>query len=179
MEEYWRKYINNTSNTDLFTNIYNFYVNDLLAYGMSLGFNEEICRDAVHDVFYKMYVDKKKLENVKIVTPYLFKSFRNRLFNIYNRKSKMFYIDDSEIPFITEITVLDAMIKKEEVEKLKKNISDLLDELTSRQREAIYFRYMLEMDYEDIAECLKIDSNSARRLVHRGMKSLREKVNDL
>lgn len=175
MENNWKKFLNNEDDSDSFANLYNYYVNDLLSYGISLGFDEENCRDAVHDVFYKLHVDKNKLTRVKNVSSYLFKSFRNRLFNIHNRKSKTSNIDDEDIPFITEINVLDTLINREDTEKLKRIVTNLLNELTPRQREAIYLRYMQEMDYEDIAELLKMDSNSARRLVHRGMKALREK----
>lgn len=173
MEKHWKDFLNSRTDSDAFAFIYNCYVNDLLSYGISLGFDEETCRDAVHDLFYKLYVDKNKLLQVKNVSSYLFRSFRNRLINIHSRQSKTSNIEDEDIPFITEITILDALINNEDVEKLKKIVSDLLSEITPRQREAIYLRYMQEMEYEEIAELLKMDSNSARRLVHRGIKSLR------
>ena len=178
MEEYWRKFLYSRTESDAFAYIYNYYVNDLLSYGISLGFDEETCRDVVHDLFYKLYIDRNKLTHVKNPTSYLFKSFRNRLFNIHSRKSKISNIEDEDIPFRTEITILETIINKEEVEKLKRVVTDLLNELTPRQREAIYLRYMQEMDYKDIAELMKMSSNSARRLVHRGIKTLREKGGD-
>lgn len=42
-----------------FEDIYNLYINGLLSYGISLGFDEDTCRDVAHDVFFKMYEDKK------------------------------------------------------------------------------------------------------------------------
>lgn len=176
MKHYWKSFLNCQNESEAFANIYNFYINDLLSYGLSLGFNENTCRDAVHDVFYKMYKDKSKLSHVENAKSYLFRSFRNRLFNIYNKTSKISSFTNEEIPFSTNITILDTIISKEELDKLQQTVSDLLDDLTPRQREAIYLRYMQEMDYEEIAELLKMDSNSARRLVHRGIKALREKV---
>lgn len=68
------------------------------------------------------------------------------------------------------------MISEEETQKLKRIVEDLLKELTPRQREAIYLRYMQEMDYEDIAILLNMNVNSARRLVSRGIDSLRDKT---
>lgn len=175
MEEYWEKFLSNRTESDAFAYIYNYYVNDLLAYGISLGFDEAMSRDAVHDLFYKLYVDRSKLRHVKNPSSYLFTSFRNRLFNIYNRKSKTSSIEDEDLPFSTKVTILDTMIGKEEAEKLKEAVSKLLSELTPRQREAIYLRYMQEMEYGEIAELMEMDSNSARRLVHRGIKALRKK----
>lgn len=173
MNSCWKDLLNCHNESEAFANIYNFHVNDLLSYGVSLGFDEDTSRDAVHDVFYIMYRDKNKLDHVENVKSYLFRSFRNRLFNIHNKTSRISPLTDEETPFTTNITVLDTIISKEELEKLQQTVSKLLDELTPRQREAIYLRYMQEMEYEDIAELLKMDSNSARRLVHRGIKSLR------
>ena len=175
MKNYWKNFLNCQNESEAFANIYNLSVNDLLSYGISLGFDEDTCRDAVHDVFYKMYKDKNKLAHVKDAKSYLFRSLRNRLINIYNKTSRISPFTDEEIPFTTNVTILDTLISNEDSEKLKQTVSELLDELTPRQREAIYLRYMQEMDYEDIAELLNMNSNSARRLVHRGVKVLREK----
>lgn len=175
MEKHWENILNDCNKSDAFEHLYNHYVNNLLSYGVSLGFNEETCRDAVHDVFYKLYVDNDKFSHAKNATSYLFRSFRNRLFNIYKRESRSTNIEDEDIPFITEISILDTIITKEEEEKLRKVVSNLLNELTPRQREAIYLRYMQEMEYEDIADIMKMNVNSSRRLVHRGVKALREK----
>ena len=174
MNNYRKDLLNCHNESEAFANIYNMYVNDLLSFGISLGFNEDTCRDAVHDVFYKMYRDKNNLIHVKDAKSYLFRSFRNQLFNIHNKTSRVSPLTDEETPFTTNITILDTIIGKEELEKLQLTVSELLNELTPRQREAIYLRYMQEMDYEDIAEILKMNSNSARRLVHRGIKALRE-----
>lgn len=174
MNSYWKDVLNCHNELEAFANIYNLYVNDLLSFGISLGFDEDTCRDAAHDVFYKMYKDKNKLVHVKDAKSYLFRCFRNRLFNIYNKTSRVSPLTDEETPFTTNITILDTIIGKEELEKLQLTVSELLNELTPRQREAIYLRYMQELDYEDIAEILKMNSNSARRLVHRGFKALRE-----
>ena len=93
-------------------------------------------------------------------------------------RSKFSDFNFEDVPFTTGITVLDSIISEEETEKLKKTVEELLDELTPRQREAIYLRYMQEMDYEEIASLLNMNSNSARRLVHRGIESLRSKTSD-
>ena len=42
-------------NDDAFTIIYNRYVNQLMAYGTGWGFDKETLKDAIQDVFYKLY----------------------------------------------------------------------------------------------------------------------------
>ncbi|MEA5045864.1 MAG: sigma-70 family RNA polymerase sigma factor [Petrimonas sp.] len=177
VDNFWRKFLDGKDDYEAFSRIYNLYINDLLSYGVSLGFAEETCRDAAHDLFFKIFTEKNRLSSIKNPTSYLFRSFRNHLFNIQKRQNRL----SPDLPFekstfTTEITILDSMISEEETQKLKKIVEDLLKELTPRQREAIYLRYMQEMDYEDIAVLLNMNVNSARRLVSRGIDSLRDKT---
>lgn len=169
----WKEFLANKDGYDAFSFIYNFYVNDLLSYGVSLGFNEDTCRDAVHDVFCKILIDKNKFLKVNNLTSYLFRAVRNYLYNIQKRNCKISDSFFENIPFSTEITTLESLINREDTEKLKQTIENLLNELTPRQREIIYLRYMQEMDYEEIAVLMEINYNSARRLVHRSIEHLR------
>lgn len=169
----WKEFLANKDGYDAFSFIYNFYVNDLLSYGVSLGFDEDTCRDAVHDVFCKILIDKKKFLNVNNLTSYIFRAVRNYLFNIRKKNYKISDSFSENIPFSIEITTLESLINREDSEKLKQTVEDLLNELTPRQREVIYLRYMQEMDYEDIAVLMGINYNSARRLVHRSIEHLR------
>lgn len=176
-DNFWQKFLDGQDDYEAFSRIYNLYINDLLSYGVSLGFAEETCRDAAHDLFFKIYTEKNRLSSVKNPTSYLFRSFRNHLFNIQKRQNRLSPdLTLEKSAFTTEITILDSMISEEETQKLKRIVEDLLKELTPRQREAIYLRYMQEMDYEDIAVLLDMNVNSARRLVSRGIDSLRDKT---
>jgi RNA polymerase sigma factor (sigma-70 family) len=174
----WKEFLADKDGYDAFSFIYNFYVNDLLSYGVSLGFDEETCRDAIHDLFCKILIDKKKLLNVNNLTSYLFRAVRNYLFNILKKNCKISNSFSENIPFSVDISTLESLINREDTEKLKQTVENLLNELTPRQREVIYLRYMQEMDYEDIAMLMGINCNSARRLVHRGIKYLRSINND-
>lgn len=70
---------------------------------------------------------------------------------------------------------MDTMIGEEEKSDIKATIESLLNSLTDRQREAIYLRYMQNLDYEEIAELLDMSPGSVRKLVYRAIMSLRKK----
>ena len=173
VDKHWKMFLESKNEYDAFSFINNFYVNDLLSYGVSLGFDEDTCRDAVHDIFCKILVDKKKLLNVNNLTSYLFRAVRNYLFNIQKKNCKISDSFFENIPFSTEVTTLESLINREDTEKLKQTVENLLNELTPRQREVIYLRYMQEMDYDEIALLMNINYNSARRLVYRSIDHLR------
>jgi Sigma-70, region 4. len=48
--------------------------------------------------------------------------------------------------------------------------------LTSRQREAIYLRYIREVPLEDIASMLNMNYQSTRNLIHRSILKLRKEL---
>ncbi len=158
-----------------FAVIYTLCINDLLSYGISMGFDEEICQDAAHDVFCNLYIKKKKLKTVQSFTAYLFRAFRNDILNIYKKSAKFAAFKITDLPFENEVSVLDTLISDEEKNRIKGTVEAMLNELTPRQREAIYLRYMQNMDYEEIATLLDMNAGSVRKLVYRSISNLREK----
>ncbi len=49
-----------------------------------------------------------------------------------------------------------------------------LNELTSRQREAIYLRYFEELEFETIAIIMETNVQSVRNTIYRGMEVMRD-----
>jgi len=54
------------------------------------------------------------------------------------------------------------------------HLNKLLNELPSRQKEALYLRYHQGLTVEQIAEMLDVNYQSASNLLHRGLLSLRK-----
>ncbi|SBW03062.1 sigma-70 family RNA polymerase sigma factor [uncultured Dysgonomonas sp.] len=154
--------------------LYQSYVNSLYRYGISLGFAEDICMDAIHDVFCKLYNLSKeniiKIENVKY---YLFKSLKHRLFDIYKKNKFIENVSITSIPFDIEVSVVDPIIDEEDKKIITEKVESLMSCLTDRQKEGIYLRYIQEMNYDEIALLLNMTPKSARMLVFRAMERLR------
>jgi len=160
--------------------LYKVYVRNLYSYGVSMGFSGDTCMDAIHDVFCKLYnLNNKKEAEIKNVKHYLFTSLKNRLLDIYKREKKLDIPEDMEtVPFNIEISILDSMIEKEDKEAIIKKVEILMSCLTSRQKEAIYLRYMQEMDYDEIASLLNMTPKSSKMLVYRAIGKMRDFTND-
>lgn len=161
-------------NKDAFSLIYEKYTGELLTYGLSLGFEKKTIEDAVHDTFVKLYTDRKHLKNVVSLKYYLFKMLKNRLLNIYQSKKKETCLNTfEELPFFMEVSVLDKQISREENQLLALRIENLLSVLTNRQKEAVYLRFAQEMEYEQIADLLKMTAPAVRKLISRAIKRMR------
>ncbi len=160
-----------------YSQLYEKYVNDLFNYGTSFGISQDVCMDAIHDVFYRLYIKREELKQVDNVKSYLFRSLKNRLMDFKRRDQNITYTEELQnLPFSIDVTIIEVMVDKEEEEALKSKVKKLLDLLTDRQREAIYLRYMQEMDYAEIAQLLNMTAESARKLVHRGFDNIRQQA---
>ena len=76
--------------------IYNLYVDDLFIYGTYLGFEREVVKDAIHDVFVKITIDSGLLKDVSDIKFYLFKSVKYRLFDLHKKSMREIMIDNTE-----------------------------------------------------------------------------------
>ena len=162
--------------------IYNRYVDDLYTYALYLGFEKEVIMDAIHDVFCKFAASEKLLQDVSDLKFYLFKSLKNRLYDIYKARkeyAELSAIDLQETPFNIQVTIEERLIGQEEQQQIKNQLAEMLESLTERQREIVYLRYVQEYDYEQISELLNISVHGCRKLLSKAMQNLREKYGAL
>lgn len=163
--------------------IYNENVDDLYIYALNLGFERSIILDAIHDVFCKLCTDQEAIIHIKNIKQYLLKSLKNRLIDIYNSnknnvKRDINEIAESDISFLQlRNSVEDYLITLEDEKIIKEMIDGMLNELTKRQRQIIYLRYVVGCDYDEIAERMNLNYASCRKLVHKAMDKLRKKYN--
>jgi RNA polymerase sigma factor (sigma-70 family) len=161
---------------DAYSFFYQYYLNDLYAYGISLGAEKEVVKDTVQDIFLKLYFDEKNFSSIDHLKYFLLRSLKNRLYNIYKSKavSTTTSISEEVLGFSITTTVLNRIIDEEDRTMIKQQIDDLLSKLTARQKEAIYLRFMQELEYEEIAEIMEMTTHAARKLISRSLKRLRD-----
>jgi RNA polymerase sigma factor (sigma-70 family) len=157
--------------------LYRMYVHDFFLYALNLGFDRETAMDAIHDVFCKICMDKKVLDEVIHVRFYLLRTLKNRLLDLYKLKKEISGLPletiANEIPFTIHVTIEDMIIENEEQEKIRSKVEQMLKGLTDRQREIIYLRYTLDCDYEEIAQLMHITVPTCRKFFHKIVNKLR------
>jgi len=55
----WRTFLEKGDEAS-FSVIYDNLLDDLYSYGVSLGFQEETCKDGIQDIFYKLYISSRR-----------------------------------------------------------------------------------------------------------------------
>lgn len=156
-----------------FIALYKFYYQDLYAYGVSLGFNTEDVKDAIQEVYLKLYFNERLCIDEKKIKFYLLRSVRNQLIDWERTKKDTSSIEE-ERSFKLSVSVEESFISDEEDLLLKKRVNRILDLLTDHQREIVYLHFIEEMPYEEIAVMLDMKIQTVRGQVFKAMEKLRK-----
>ena len=157
-----------------FIALYKFYYQDLYAYGVSLGFNTEDVKDAIQEVYLKLYFNERLCIDEKKIKFYLLRSVRNQLIDWERTKKDTSSIEEEERSFKLSVSVEESFISDEEDLLLKKMVNRILDLLTDHQREIVYLHFIEEMPYEEIAVMLDMKIQTVRGQVFKAMEKLRK-----
>ncbi|MFR8555062.1 MAG: RNA polymerase sigma factor [Bacteroides cellulosilyticus] len=168
----WNQFLEGDEKAYLY--IYKLYAQDMYSYGMLFTTNSELVKDCLHDVFIKIHRNRKKLSQVDNIRLYLLKAMKNYLFDVFDKKKELFHNDTSEPVFSPEYTIEDKIIRQEELHYQSRKIRQMLESLTPRQKEVLYYRYMKNLTYDEIGEIMQMNYQSILNLIQRSIKKLRE-----
>lgn len=154
--------------------IYDQYANDLLSYGIKMGYQKEVLEDAIHDVFYKLCRSPQMLKQITELKFYLFRALKNRLLNIDKSTAKYITTDLPEFNLTVKTDSLHQLIEAEEQTRVKEQINKLLEVLSDKQREIIYLRFMHEMTYDEIGVLLAMTPASVKNVVYKAINKIRK-----
>lgn len=155
--------------------IYHQNVQLLFRYGKKFSSDEDLIKDTIQDLFFDLIKARENLSSTDNISYYLISSFRHKLFLNLKKQNYPENNRTESVPGIQIIfSVEEEMIAKEELARKEKRISDALQQLSPKQREIIFYRYSCNLDYKHICEIMGLQYDSARKLVFRALKSLKE-----
>nr|WP_315239082.1 sigma-70 family RNA polymerase sigma factor [uncultured Flavobacterium sp.] len=158
-----------------FSLLFEKYYADLINYGNSFSPFAEKVQDCVQDVFADIWLYRDSLKEPNVVKAYLLSSVRKRIARLYERDHifKKITTTDS-IEFLFDFSVEHDFIDDEATAERVSYLNKLLNDLPSRQKEALFLRYNQGLSVEQIAEMLDVNYQSANNLLHRGLLKLRK-----
>jgi RNA polymerase sigma factor (sigma-70 family) len=162
-------------NQQAFTELFLAYYDDLFRYGTRLLRDQESVNDCIQNLFLKIWKNRNNLQPVKEIKPYLFRSLRNHIIDILELRRQDLPIDgDIENNFAVEFTIEDFLITSQAEKEKHEVVISLLNQLTPRQRHAIYLRYFEDLEFEKIAQIMNMNVQSVRNLISRGLLVMRK-----
>lgn len=153
-----------------FNAIHDLYFAHLLTYAARFTPDRQVVEECIQDLFVKLWMNRERLSIPASVKGYLFKAFRNTLYNKLNRRTKEYQIGTLQDFKGFELAIPAISSADEEtVIRVKK----FLNSLTDRQREAIYLFYFEGLTYQEVADILQLQLGGVYKLIYRALDNMR------
>lgn len=169
----WERFKNQEKNA--LSEIYKSNYAALFDYGWRIIKNEDLVRESIQELFYYLISNLNSLGTTDNIRFYLMASLRRRIFTkLKGDKQMLVSVSDMSYKFDLEPSIEESLINNEISEERKIELERNIKKLPSREKEAIYLKFYRNMNYEEITKIMGINYDSARKLVYRAIKSLRE-----
>jgi RNA polymerase sigma factor (sigma-70 family) len=154
-----------------FADIYDKHIYVLFNYGSKISGNSALVEDCIQDLFIDLWQSRANISSTTSIKFYLFKALRNRIYRHHGDPSDLESIENS--PAIGTEPCYEEQIIQMEIESLQmKELRKHVDELPSRQREAINLRYYHNFSNEEVARIMGISYQSACKFIYAALRKL-------
>lgn len=154
--------------------IYKVYIQMLFRYGHRFTSDTELIKDCIQDVFTGLYKNRKQLVSPKNIKVYLLISLKNNLLNALYKKDRFTPYNNETVSFTLGLTVEEQYVNDEQQTNQQKKVQEILNVLTPRQKEIIYYRFIQELSFDEICIMMDMNYQSAQNLIQRSLKKIRD-----
>lgn len=173
LETLWEKVC--SGNEEALGKLFGDMFDSLYSYGYRIIPESEDVRDAIQEVFFQLWKYRENLSVPDSVRAYLFTSLRHELLNKKKATSRRSEICNKYL--IEEFDALFNYNSWEEILDLdnqeSRELKNAIENLTPRQREAIYLKYFEGLSTDELSEILQMRAQSVYNLVLKAINNLR------
>ncbi len=165
--------------SDAIGQLFQQFYNDLYSYGLRLSNNSDLTHDSIQELFTRIWNSREHLSDLNNPKMYFLKSLHRIIMKelVFSRQEVNLENTDNQNSLIS-FSPEDFIIDNEHQKETTIHLSQIMNQLSERQREIIYLRFYQSMDYDEIAEITGLNYQSVRNLMYKAMKSLRKKLQD-
>jgi RNA polymerase sigma factor (sigma-70 family) len=146
----------------------------LYNYGYKIAGEEDVVKDAIQDLFIELWRNRAQLGDTTSIKFYLFKSLRRKLIRIHQKaKGNLIVRFQAEHDQGTLPSPEFLLIAEQTSEEARAKMMKLLDQLTRRQREAVFLRYFEELGYDQIAIIMEMSKQAVYNLISKSIEQLK------
>lgn len=164
-----------------FAEIYERFAKILYNYAYKLTHDPQLAQDAVQELFVEIWEARERLGATNSIRFYLYRSLRRKIHRSYQTewRADLSALQDHEVPdALLWPSIEDMTITEESLEANVKWLRSQLEQLSAREYEALQLRFYDGLDYDQIADILQINDQSARNLITRAIQRLRRNLPD-
>ncbi len=158
-----------------FKELFNAYRKKLYIYILKITGSSETAEDIVHDVFLKIWLNRKKLPQINNFNAYLYRMMFNQAYTGFQRMAKETLIlaelqkEQGKGPLFEGE---DRIIQKE----VKQLIKEAVDKLTPQQKLVFIMSRQDGLRHEEIAQQLNISVYTVKNHIAYALRFLREEI---
>jgi len=147
----------------------------LFSFGLIYSKDQEFIKDCIHDLFFDLYKYRKNLSDNDHIRNYLFKSLKRKIQSPQSGKLKLVFMNTFQEGNEQKASLAETEGLENQEENIE-NIRIAMGKLSDRQQEVLNLRFQVGLSYTEIAKILDISVESARTLVYRSVKTIREEL---
>lgn len=172
----WEQIVLN-DDKEAFAELYNLFIDDLYRYGTKLSSDDEMVKDSIQEVFLDLYDKRRKSNITSNLKLYLIVALKRVLIRKLQkfRKLENRQIQDGDM-FDVQYSFEEQWMEEEANHVVLEKVKQIITELPAKQKEIIYLRFNLSLEYTEISSMLGISVESVRKQVYRAVKSVRESI---
>jgi RNA polymerase sigma factor (sigma-70 family) len=150
----------------------------LFTYASRMTKDHFLVEDCIQDIFVELWNKKDVVSETNNVELYLLKCLRRKIIRALTIQKRIpaQSLDedtyDNELEFSAEFNI----IQEELYADRKRQLKDGLDQLSKRQREAIFLKFYHHFEYSEIADAMNLTVKSTYKLIAKSIETLRKYI---
>ncbi|MFK7811279.1 MAG: RNA polymerase sigma factor [Maribacter sp.] len=171
----WHLFVEGDVNA--FSTLFKTYYSQLHNYGLKISSNPALTEDCLQSFFVYLYDNRKNLGTINHIKSYLFVSFRRALLKYLKKERKFTSYDEIfDNSNVFEFSQEELMVEQEFTKIRVSTLTKLLNNLSTREREAIYLKYYSSLSTNEIAEVMNISYQSVLNTLQKAFTKLRTHI---
>ncbi|MEQ9289706.1 MAG: sigma-70 family RNA polymerase sigma factor [Cyclobacteriaceae bacterium] len=177
-QQLWAEFMN--GNESAFAHIYSRFFGLLFNYGLKINTNRQMVSDCIQDLFVDIWNSRARLREVEWLKTYLIKSLRRRILKESKTETSVLSSSlDEEYNFQIELSHDMQLIRQEDRLERANKLNEAMQQLTDRQKEAIFLKYHQRLSYEQIADVMTITVKATYKVMARAIEGLKSALSAL
>lgn len=159
-----------------FLKLYQSYYQVLFTSGCYITTDKELIRDAIHQLFLRLWQSKEKLPAILHMKNYLIVALRHQLHAAIKESDKTISLAPDTIPeaFLAEISYEEILINRAVEQERSTRVQLALAQLAPRYRQVIEMKFFQQKSYEEIASLTGQSMKTTYTYIHEALTTLRK-----
>jgi RNA polymerase sigma factor (sigma-70 family) len=169
----WKRFLNGDQKA--LEEIYKSNYQALYNYGLRIHSDPDLVKDTIQELFFDLINSLQNLGETDNIRFYLIVSFRRKMMLALKKKGNVVLPGITQFfDFDFDVSVEDAIINNEEKSSTRLKLRKIINNLSSRQKEAVFLKFFYGLTYEQITKVMGINYQSARSIIYKAIRIMRE-----